>query len=103
MIEVDNVEGLLLGNMTASVKIEAQKLEGVLTVPLAATRAGKEPDVTIVHVLKEGEDEFDEKAETEEREIKPGDTNYYDIVVLSGLTEGEKVKIRGFAPSIQFE
>ena len=103
MVEVDNTEGLLLGNMTASVKIEAQKLKDVLTVPLAATRAGEEPNVSIVHVLKEGEDEFDEKAETEEREVRLGDTNYYDIVILSGLKAGEMVKIRGFAPTIQFE
>lgn len=104
IVEVANPEGLLLGNMTANVKIEAQVLKDVLLIPLAATRAGEKPDTTVVEVLKEDEDPFDEKAKTEtNREIKVGDTDYIDIVVLEGLKEGELVKVRGFANQITFE
>lgn len=102
MIEVDNSEGLLLGNMTASVKIEAKVIKDALLIPLSATRAGEKPDTTVVYVLKEGEDPDDPKAKTEEREIKVGDTDYYDVVVLDGLKEGEMVKVRGFETKIQF-
>ena len=103
IVEVDNTEGLLLGNMTASVKIEADVQKDVLLIPLAATRAGDKPDTTIVHVLKAGEDPDDSKAKTEEREVKLGDTDYYDVVVLEGLDTGDMVKVRGFATSIRFD
>jgi len=103
MVEVDNTDGLLLGNMTASVKIEAQVIEDVLLVPLSATRAGEKPDTNIVYVLKEGEDPHDPKAETEEREVKLGDTDFVDVVILEGLEEGELVKVRGFATQFQFD
>jgi len=103
MVEVDNNEGLLLGNMTASVKIEAQVIEDALLIPLAATRAGEKPDTTVVYVLNEDEDPFDEKAEHEEREVTLGDTDYQDVQVLDGLEEGEYVKVRGFETRIQFD
>jgi RND family efflux transporter MFP subunit len=103
MVEVDNSEGLLLGNMTSSVKIKAQEIKDVLLIPLSATRAGEEPDTTVVYVLKEGEDPDDPKAKTEERTVKVGDTDFYDVVVLDGLEEGEMVKVRGFENRIQFE
>ena len=102
MVEVDNSDRLLLGNMTASVSIESDVKRDVLLIPLAATRAGEKPDTTIVHVLKEGEDEMDPKAKTEEREVVIGDTDYYDVVVLEGLEEGELVKVRGFGTQIRF-
>ena len=103
MVEVDNSEGLLLGNMTASVKIEAQVIEDALLIPLAATRAGEKPDTTIVYVLNDDEDPFDEKADHEEREVRLGDTDYQDVEVLEGLEEGEYVKVRGFETRIQFD
>jgi macrolide-specific efflux system membrane fusion protein len=103
MVEVENPGGLLYGNMTSSVSIEAQVLRNVLLVPLAATRAGKEPDTTIVLVLKDGEKEDNPKAKTDEREVKLGDTDFKDVVVLDGLKEGEKVKVRGFQTSFTFE
>jgi HlyD family secretion protein len=104
LVEVDNTEGLLLGNMTATVKIEAKVYKDVLLIPLAATRAGEEPDTTVVEVLNAGEDKFDEKAKTEQnRKIKVGDTDYQNIIVLEGLKDGEMVKVRGFASSIQFQ
>lgn len=103
MIEVDNTDGLLLGNMTASVKIDADIQENVLLIPLAATRAGDKQDSTIVYILKDGEDPDDLKAKTEEREVKLGDTDYYDVVILEGLEEGDMVKVRGFATSIRFD
>ncbi len=102
IIEVDNIDGLLLGNMTASVKIEADVRRGVLLIPLGATRAGEKPDTNIVHRLKEGGEITDEKAETEEIEVKLGDTDYYDIIVLEGLEEGDYIKVRGFGTRIQF-
>ncbi|MEZ5339771.1 MAG: efflux RND transporter periplasmic adaptor subunit [bacterium] len=102
IIEVDNEEGLLLGNMTASVKIEADVLKDVLLIPLGATRAGEKPDTNIVYRLKEGGDITDSKAETEEIEVRLGDTDYYDIIVLEGLEEGDYVKVRGFETQIQF-
>jgi HlyD family secretion protein len=102
MIEVDNSEGLLLGNMTASVKIEAEVIEDVLLIPLSATRAGDKPDTNIVYVLEEDEDPFDPDAKAKEREVKLGDTDYYDVVVLEGLEESELVKVRGFKDRIQF-
>lgn len=102
MIEVDNSEGLLLGNMTASVKIEAEVIEDVLLIPLSATRAGDKPDTTVVFVLEEDEDPFDPDAKAEEREVTLGDTDYYDVVVIDGLEEGELVKVRGFKDRIQF-
>lgn len=103
IVEVDNSEGLLLGNMTADVSIEAQHLKDVLLIPLSATRAGKEPDTDVVYVLKDDEDEYDKKSNGEEREVKLGDTDYKDVVVLDGLKEGEKVKVRGFEQQIRFE
>lgn len=103
MIEVDNSEGLLLGNMTSSVKINAKVIKDVLLIPLSATRAGEEPDTTIVYVLKEGEDPDDPKAKTEERTVRLGDTDFYDVIVLDGLEAGEMVKVRGFENKIQFE
>nr|MDQ3024642.1 efflux RND transporter periplasmic adaptor subunit [bacterium] len=42
IVEVDNRENLLLGNMTTTVNIVAQKIEGSLLIPLSATRAGKD-------------------------------------------------------------
>jgi multidrug efflux pump subunit AcrA (membrane-fusion protein) len=90
--------------MTCDVTIHAQKLEDVLLVPLSATRAGtEERDSTIVNVLKEGEDEFSDKAVTEEKVVKLGDTDFVDVVVLEGLEEGDKVKVRGFSEAISFE
>ncbi len=103
LVEVDNSEGLLLGKMTATVKIEAKKLEKQLLIPLAATRAGKNKDETIVYVLKEGGDKFDKKSESEERVVKIGDTDYKDIIVLDGLKEGDLVKVRGFETGISFD
>ena len=103
IIEVDNNEGLLLGNMTASVKIEADVKKDVLLIPLGATRAGEKPDTNMVFRLKEGEDITSEKAATEEVEVKLGDTDYYDIIVLEGLEEGDYVKVRGFETSIKFD
>ena len=104
IVEVDNKEGLLKGNMTCNVKIEALTHKNVLLIPLAATRSSeKKPDVTVVQVLKAGEKADDPKAETEEREIKTGDTDYKDIIVLEGLKAGEMVKVRGFATKISFE
>ena len=102
IVEVANESGKLLSNMTASVKIETKTITDALLVPLAATRSGDKPDTTIVYVLKEGEDPFDPKAKTEEREVKLGSTDYYDVEVLEGLEEGEQVKVRGFASRIQF-
>lgn len=104
IIEVDNPDNLLLGNMTSSVQITARTLENVLLIPLAATRAGKTPGSTVVEVPTEEfkDNPEDPKAKTEEREIKLGDTNFVDTVVLEGLSEGEMVKVRGFASSIQF-
>ena len=75
----------------------------MLLIPLAATRAGDEPDTDVVYVLKEDEDEFDKNSKGEEREVKLGDTDFYDVVVLEGLAEGEKVKVRGFEQQIRFE
>jgi len=103
LVEVANPEGKLLGKMTADVKIEAQVIKNALLVPLAATRAGKEPDTTVVEVLKPEHDEFAKKVETEERTVKTGDTDYVDIVILDGLKEGEKVKVRGFENQIRFD
>lgn len=102
IVEVDNAEAKLLGNMTASVKIETKTVEQALLIPLAATRSGSKPDTTIVYVLKEGEDPFDPKAKTDEREVTLGATDYYDVEVLEGLEEGEMVKVRGFESRIQF-
>jgi HlyD family secretion protein len=102
IVEVDNTSGKLLGNMTASVKIETQTIKDSLLIPLAATRAGEKPDTTIVYVLKEGEDPLDPKAKTDEREVKLGATDYYNVVVLEGLKEGEKIKVRGFENKIKF-
>lgn len=104
IVEVDNKEGLLKGNMTCNVKIEALTHKNVLLIPLAATRSSeKKPDVTVVQVLKAGAKADDPKAETEEREVKTGDTDYKDIIVLEGLKVGELVKVRGFATKISFE
>ncbi|MCC7479714.1 efflux RND transporter periplasmic adaptor subunit [bacterium] len=103
LVEVDNSENLLLGKMTATVKIEAQKLEKQLLIPLAATRAGKNKDETIVYVLKEGGDKFDKKAESEERVVKIGDTDYKDVIIVEGLKDGELVKVRGFETGISFD
>lgn len=102
IVEVDNTERELLGNMTAAVSIETQTIEDEILIPLAATRAGDEPDKTIVYVLKEDEDPMDLKAETEEREVVLGPTDYYDVVIKEGLEEGEMVKVRGFESRIQF-
>jgi HlyD family secretion protein len=102
IVEVDNSANKLLGNMTASVKIETNIVKEALLIPLAATRAGEKPDTTIVNVLKAGEDPVDPKAQTEEREVKLGDTDYTDVVVLEGLKDGEQVKVRGFETKIQF-
>jgi HlyD family secretion protein len=101
IIEVDNTDGLLLGNMTASVKIEADVRKDVLLIPLGATRAGEKPDTNVVFMLTEGEDPKDQKAKSEEVEVKLGDTDYFDIVVLEGIEEGDYVKVRGFDSSIQ--
>jgi HlyD family secretion protein len=104
IVEVDNREKVLLGNMTSTVNIVAQQVKDVLLIPLAATRASEDdPDQTVVQVLKEGEDKDDEKAKTEERKVKLGDTDYKDVVVLDGLKEGELVKVRGFAAAIAFD
>lgn len=102
IVEVDNRENLLLGNMTATVNIVAQTVKDVLLIPLSATRASKEdPDATVVQVLKEGEDPEDKKAKTEERKVKLGDTDYKDVVILEGLKAGDKVKVRGFDAGIK--
>ena len=80
-------------------------VRGELLIPLAATRAGDKPDSTVVEVLKpEWKDKPDDpKAETEKREVKLGDTNFVDTVVLEGLTEGELIKVRGFETKLQFD
>lgn len=101
IIEIENSDGLLLGNMTASVKIEADVLKDMLLIPLGATRAGDKPDTNIVFLMKDGEDPKDNKAENEEVEVKLGDTDYFDIIVLEGLEEGDYVKVRGFDSSIR--
>lgn len=104
IVEVDNKEALLKGNMTCNVKVEALTHKSVLLIPLAATRSSEnKPDATIVHVLKPGAKADDPKAETEEREIKTGDTDYKDIIILEGLKAGEMVKVRGFETKISFE
>jgi HlyD family secretion protein len=102
IVEVDNAGGQLLGNMTANVRIQTDSIKDVLLVPLAATRAGELPDTTIVVVLKEGQDAEDPKAETEDRLVKTGDTDYKDVVILDGLMQGELVKVRGFKTEINF-
>lgn len=102
IIEVDNSEGLLLGNMTANVDVNAKTIENALLIPLAATRAGEGPDETVVYKLKEGEDPHDPDAETTEVKIDVGETDYYDIVVLDGLEAGDMVKVRGFETQIRF-
>ncbi|MDQ3024101.1 MAG: hypothetical protein M3R04_06935, partial [bacterium] len=58
---------------------------------------------TVVQVLKEGEDKDDEKAKTEERKVKLGDTDYKDVVVIEGLKEGDLIKVRGFEAAIAFD
>lgn len=104
IIEMDNKEGLLKGNMTCNVKIEALTHKEVLLIPLAATRSSEtKKDATIVYVLKPGAEADDPKAETEEREVKTGDTDYKDIIILEGLKPGEMVKVRGFETKISFE
>jgi RND family efflux transporter MFP subunit len=104
IIEVENPHGLLLGNMTSSVKIEALTIHDVLLIPLAATQAGKKPNTTIVQILKEPDaDIYDAKTKTDEREVKIGETNFADTVVLEGLKEGDMVKVRGFESKIQFD
>jgi RND family efflux transporter MFP subunit len=104
IVEVDNKDALLKGNMTCNVKIEALTHKNVLLIPLAATRSSeKKPDATIVYVLKAGAKADDPKAETEEREVKTGDTDYKDIIILEGLKAGEMIKVRGFDMSISFE
>jgi len=102
LVEVDNSDNLLYGNMTSDVRIVANELKGVLLIPLAATRAGEEPDTDIVHKLDEGEDEFDKDAKTTETTVQLGETDYQDIIVLDGLEEGDMVKVRGFKATIQF-
>lgn len=109
IVEVDNPptdsapDGVLKGNMSTEVSIKAQTIAGQLLVPLSATRAGKEKDATVVFVLKDGEKADDPKAETEEREVKLGDTDFTSVVILDGLEEGEMVKVRGFEERIQFD
>lgn len=109
IVEVDNPpsasapDGVLKGNMTTEVSIKAQTIKDQLLVPLSATRAGKKKDSTVVFVLKEGEKPEDPKAETEEREVKLGDTDFTNVVILEGLKEGEMVKVRGFEERIQFD
>jgi HlyD family secretion protein len=104
IIEVDNKDALLKGNMTCNVKIEALTHKDVLLIPLAATRSSeKKPDATIVYVLEAGQDAEDPKAETEEREVTTGDTDYKDIVIIKGLKAGEMIKVRGFETSFSFE
>lgn len=102
IIEVDNSEGLLLGNMTANVDVNAKTIADALLIPLAATRAGEGPEETIVYKLKEGEDPYDSDAETTEVKVDVGETDYYDIVVLDGLEAGDMVKVRGFDTQIRF-
>jgi RND family efflux transporter MFP subunit len=102
IVQVENPDGLILGNMTSSVKIEAKTIKDALLIPLGATRAGDKPDTTVVEVLKAGQDATDPKAETEKREVKLGDTNFTDTIVLEGLKEGEMIKVRGFEAKIGF-
>jgi RND family efflux transporter MFP subunit len=102
IVEVDNREGLLLGNMTATVNIVAQTIKDALLIPLSATRRSEnDPEATVVQVLKTGEDAEDTKAQTDERKVKLGDTDFKDVVILDGLKDGELVKVRGFDNGIQ--
>jgi len=103
IVEIDNQDGALLGNMTADVRIQAATIEDKLLIPLSATRAGTKKDSTVVFVLKADEDPEDPKAKTEEREVELGDTDFTSIVVTKGLKEGELVKVRGFESRIQFD
>ena len=103
IVQVDNKDLVLKGNMTCTVKIKALTYKDVLLIPLAATRAGTEPDTTIVHVLKAGEKADSPKAKTEERKVKLGDTDYKDVIVLDGLKAGEMIKVRGFETKIGFD
>jgi HlyD family secretion protein len=102
IVQVENKDGLLLGNMTSSVKIQAKTVKDALLIPLSATRAGDKPDTTVVEVLKAGQDPKDPKAQTEKREVKLGETNFEDTVVLDGLKEGDMIKVRGFETKISF-
>ena len=103
IVGVDNPQRELKGNMTSTVKIKAKTMKDVLLVPFAAARPSKDkPDVTVVQVLKPGEQADNPKAQTEEREVKTGDTDYKDVIILEGLKKGEMVKVRGFESTITF-
>jgi len=84
-IKVPNDEGLLKGGMFAEIKIGVDKAENVLSVPLSAVI--DDNGRKVVYVVK------GDKAE--KREISIGFSNNELVQVLSGVSEGEEVVVKG--------
>jgi multidrug efflux pump subunit AcrA (membrane-fusion protein) len=83
IISVENTEGLLRPEMTATVNISLQKKENVLTVLNGAIR--RDGGKKVVFVMQNNQ--------PVKREVKTGwkDSSYTEV--LSGLNEGERVVI----------
>jgi HlyD family secretion protein len=85
-VEIDLAGGAdpkLAPGMTAAVKIDVEKVEGVLLVPASAVEGGK------VKVLPPGEGKSEE-----EREVVTGRTDGKMIEIVKGLSEGERVVVK---------
>jgi HlyD family secretion protein len=85
IVDVPNLEGKLLANMTATVNITAQTVTNVVLVPFESIRSDKQGN-PIVFIPGE---EF----APEERPVSLGATDFLQIEILKGIDVGEQVMV----------
>jgi hypothetical protein len=81
-IEIDGSDATLRPSMTTSNKIIAKVIENTLHIPLECLHSQSD---TITYVFRK------EGIKTVKQEVKVGDTNSNDVVILAGLDENDKV------------
>jgi HlyD family secretion protein len=88
LIKFDDVDTRLRPGITAQVRILLDSRKGVLTIPVEAIV----PDEKVSSVLV-----MDSNNKPQLRQIKVGDHNGSEVIVLEGLNAGEIVGVRGSA------
>ena len=86
LLDVDNADQALMAEMTTQVFFVANRVQNVLTAPLAALQGSPKPDRQTARIVAENGD-------IQSREVRTGISDRMRVQVLEGLDEGDHLLI----------
>ena len=86
LLDVDNADQALMAEMTTQVFFVADRVQNVLTAPLAALQGSPKPDSQTARIVAKNGD-------IQSREVRTGISDRMRVQVLEGLDEGDHLLI----------